>query len=197
MGKPIDLDFTGAPPAQGGTGSDRIPAGQYLLAVKETRTQATSSGNNMLVLVFRVLKGQEQNKQIVERFTLDGDSKFPLQRLHAMLLAFDLKVPAKFTLDFDRLIGKPILADVSDNEIPANGQYPARTVSQIRSFFSVAASAAKAPAAAPATPAPAPKAAAQAPAPAPAAEPEADDSGMSSELEVTASDVEALDSIFD
>lgn len=171
MARKMTFDFTDAPPAQGGQSSDHVMPGRHTLRLVDfSETQARSSGNKMIVTKFEVASGPDQGKQLIDRFVTTGESKFGLQRLHAFFLALNLPVTQKkVALDVDRLIGQLVVAQVVDEVVPANDNYPERLQSKINAYYLVEGATPPTPAAvaAPQEPAPAPApAVVEAPAPA-------------------------------
>lgn len=168
----IELDFSGAPPAQGG-GSDLIPAGRYVVKLADMRKQTSGTGTDMIVVVWDVASGEQMGKQVQDRFSLapnkDGGPGFGVRRFHACLVALGAPVAqGRVKFESDKLLGKACEAQVGDKTIPASGEYEARVVSEPRAYHplgSAKASATKAPAAAPAAPKAAPAAPKAPPAP--------------------------------
>ncbi len=196
----LELDFTGAPPQQGG-GSDRIPPGRYALKVTEISQATSGNGNPMIRVSVDVASGPEAGKQLRDQFMVGvgkEGSKFGLQRFHAFLIALGAPMAqGKVKFNTDSLVGKVFEGQVGDKEMPAQGEFDARIVSEVRAYHKLGSGAVAPKTAAPAAaPAAAPKAAAAAapkpkPAPAPVAvveeEPEAEAE------EVTLDDSEAAD----
>lgn len=170
MARTVVLDFSDAPPAQGGGGFDHVPPGRY--AVQLTRIseeRAKSSNRKMIVAQWEVVQGEQTGKSLSDRFVIEGDAKFGRQRLHACLLALMLPVQQKkIKIDLDTLGGRTCTALVIDEEIPASENYPSRMGSRIQAYFPIESPNGAAPKAT-APKAAAPKAAAPA---APASEPE-------------------------
>lgn len=205
-----EFDFTGAPPAQGSLGSDVIPAGRYRLQIEEIKDGTTKNGDKKMVSVKCVVaQGEMKGKVLRDNFVYTGDNNFGMRRLHAFFLACNLGVSERrVKVDFDKIPGRLVDADVKDDTIPANEQYDARPSSRIDAYYSTKV--AEAPAAA--TPAvngaqaavaqkAAPKAApVAAPAAVAVAEPEADvvdDSEVVDDASEPAVDIaEATDDLF-
>lgn len=164
----VTFDFTGAPPAQGGGGVDVVPPGKYMLRLVDFEDGLTSRKDKRMVKTkWEVASGDFEGKSLRDNFVLGGEGIFGMQRLHACLLALNVKVGERsITFESTRLIGQTCVAVVQDGVMPANGDYPERAISEIRSYHSLAevqaAQAAKAAAAsappvaiaAPAAPAP-------------------------------------------
>lgn len=209
----VELDFTGAPPAQGG-GTDRIPAGRYNLKVTAIKDGASSNQNRMFTVDLEVASGNEQGKQLRDNFVVApgaNGSKFGLQKFHAFLVALGAPLAqGKVKFDTDKLVGRVCEAQVGDAELRANGENEARTVSQPRGYYPLGttSAAAKAQAAPAAPPAAAPKAAAPkaaapvakkaaAPPPPVVVEEEAEEEETELELDDTATDIsDEVDDLF-
>lgn len=148
MARTIRLNFKGAPPSAGDR-SDVIPPGDYRLEVaKMAETKSKSSGKPMIVANFKVSVGEQKGKRLRENFMLPqskDDSLVGLQRLHACLLSLGVKVPAdrEFRLDFDSITARKCEAVVVNGQLPANGDYPARTISEITEYKIPTAASAK------------------------------------------------------
>jgi hypothetical protein len=170
----IEFDFTGAPPAQGKAGGDRIAPGTYLLEVATLDSAPAKSGRPMVTATLVVKNdGSYVGKKLVERFAFpkpdSDDSTFGLQRWHAFLVACGMKErKGKLSLDLDTLIGKGLVAEVDDEYQEASGNFAARTVSRPLAFYSKkspeADNVGQTTAVPAAAPTPAPAAAAEAPA---------------------------------
>lgn len=169
MPRVVDIDFTGAPPAQGGGGDDYVAPGTYPLRCLILEDGKSSAGKRMIIAKWEVATNDAMGgRKLTDRFVIDpGGSKFPLQRLHALLLAFNLPVSEKaIRIDFDGLTNKGVMGVIEDRIQPEGNGYPERTVSNISAYHPIQKAApAPAPAAAPVTPTPV----AAAPAPAPVA----------------------------
>lgn len=172
MSRVIEIDLTGAPPAQGGVTSDHIPEGRYRLRVEDITEGTSQGGKRMITAVFRTFgqpNDELNNKRLIDRFTFpskEDDSLFPIQRLHACLLALGLPVEAKKQkIDLDKQIGKTCDADVIDEEAPARGNFPPRVYSKPNAYFPIDAPAGAKTAAPAQAATPPPPAAAPAPAP--------------------------------
>jgi len=134
----IELDFSDAPPAQGGMGSDHVPPGTYKLTISSAEKALSSTKKSMVTMWFRVASGEFAGRKVVERFVIPAnadDSRFGLQRFHALLVALGLpeqKGRAKVSLA--ALVNKNVLADIDDEVQAATGRFPERVVSRILAF---------------------------------------------------------------
>lgn len=162
MPRKITLDFTGAPPKQGGGGRDYVPPGEYAATLQSLDAEKSKAGKPMLKATLAIGAGEFKGRQLVDYFIIDGEKKFPMQRLHAMFLAFNLPVQEKkLSVDLDLIVGKSCKIQVTDEIQAATDQYKEQTNSKIVAYHTLSAHAA------------APKAAAVEAAPEPVAAPEA------------------------
>lgn len=133
----VTFDFTGAPPEQGGFGSDHVPPGKYLLKIVEAIDKPSKTGKRMFTVNYETV-GPIAGKKLVDRFVLDQPGSFGFKRLHTMILALGTTVGERsISLDTDQLSGRQCIAQVSDEMQEANGDYPARIVSRIDLYFTV------------------------------------------------------------
>lgn len=136
-GRIVTIDFTGAPPAQGG-GTDRIPPGKYVLRLTKIDDGKSNTEKRMVTAALEVAQGPENGKRLRDQFVIGGDAKFGRQRLNAFFRALGLAVGEKIVkIDFDKLEGKLVLGDVRDDVIPANASYPERPISKVDAYFPV------------------------------------------------------------
>ena len=160
MSNVIEVDFEGAPPAQGGR-AVHIPRGQYafrIIGMGQSKTRGTPS-KQMITAQLAVNDGEQKGAHLEDRFVFPAtaeDTKYGIQRFNAFLQALGANVKGKMKIDLDALPGKLVLADVDDNVIPATDQYPEKTVSAPVAYYNIktlqADNAAPAKAAAPAAP---------------------------------------------
>lgn len=141
MANEMTFDFSGAPPAQGKAGGDRIAPGTYLLGVASLDKTPAKSGRPMVTATLAVQnEGLAIGKKLVERFAFpkpdSDDSVYGLQRWHAFLVACGMKErKGKLTLDLDTIVGKEIVAEVDDEVVPANDGYPETIRSRPLAFY--------------------------------------------------------------
>ena len=137
----LDLNFDDAPPATGGGGfGDHVPPGPYHLLISKVGVIDTSTGKKMVTI--EALNSDK--KRITDNFTIPragtDDSKFPLQRLHALMIACganDMTGKGTKPLDMAVLKGREFIGDVIDDIIPARDKYPEKTVSRLNSYYRV------------------------------------------------------------
>lgn len=177
----VEVDFEGAPPAQGG-GQDYVPPGKYLAEVQElTAGESKNSGKQMLTLTIRVRAPEEYaGKKLTDYFVIErgGKSLFGLQRFHAFMLALGVTInTTKVRFDTEKIVGRQFIVEVIDEKREATEQYPERTVSRAVAYYTTQGlnpvakdGASPAPAVQPAAPAPEPAPAATVAAPATVAE---------------------------
>lgn len=169
MARIAAFDFTDAPPAQGG-GDDYIPPGDYVFTVAKIEDGSSKAGKRMITVTLTVGAGDHKGSKLTDRFTFGnpGDSKFPIQRFHAFLLALGAKISnPKIQVDLDALERRSVRGTVKDETSVYQGEE--RTQSRIVAYYSMTALATAVPVAeaAPAE-APPPPPAQPAPTPAPA-----------------------------
>ena len=127
--------------------------------------KSKNGGKPMLKLTVELAaSGEHKGKRLVDYFVIDGATKFPMQRLHAMLLAAGFVVKtAKLAIDLDQVSGKAMRIETKDEVQQATEQYAERTNSRIVAYHTLKPTAA----------APVQEAASAAPTSAPEPEPEA------------------------
>lgn len=173
MPRVATFDFQDAPPAQGGGGDDYIPAGDYLAKTTKIEDGTTKDGGKrMMVARIQIVSGDYKGSNLTDRFAFGGpgDSKFPLQRWHAFLLALGAQIKGTTVkIDLDQLENRPLKITVRDEKSLYQGEE--RVQSRIVAYYSMSATTVAAQSSAPA--APAAEAAPPAPPPAPPAQPPA------------------------
>lgn len=135
----VELDFSGAPPAQGGGESDHIPEDLYDIRVDDIENGKSKNDKPMITVRFKVADGPFANKRLVERFTIPrpgtDDSLFGLQRFHALLIALGFSEQSKrVKVDLKKLVNRVCTAEVGDETQAATEQYPERTRSRPFAF---------------------------------------------------------------
>lgn len=167
MSRVVEFDFEGAPPAQGG-GDDYIPPGDYAGRVRKVEDGTTKNGGKrMITATLEVAAGDHKGSKLTDRFAFGnpGESKFPLQRWHAFLLACGAKINGtKVRLDLDALENRPIRFTVKDETSIYQGEE--QTKARIVAYYTFSQTTAEQ---GPQTQAVTPPAPTPAPAPAPAA----------------------------
>lgn len=134
----FELDFGGAPPAQGSR-EDRIPPGTYDLRLEKMEKAKSQGGKPMARVGLRVNSGDYAGKRLSELFVFpvnEGDSNFGLQRFHAFLIALGMKEQTKAArIDGAAFVGRVCVAEVDDEEMPATDNYPARIRSRPMAYY--------------------------------------------------------------
>lgn len=141
MPRLVTLDFSDAPPAQGGGGSDHIPAGLYAWRIRGVEFGNSRAGRPMFTVRLEVAAGPKQGSRNIDYFVVSGtDSNFGKARFHAFLLALGAKVPPSgaFPLDLDLLNDRMVAAQVRDEVQAATDQYPERLTSRVDAYYSIA-----------------------------------------------------------
>ena len=141
----VTLDFRKAPPAQAGGRQDYIKPGVHRFKVVKYDDTDSKSGKTMHTFTIQITRGEEKGKKLTEYFPMPKgarDSLFPLQKLHAFLIAAGAKntVGKQVKIDLSRLVGKELSGEVGDERqeasTGANGQtFPARTVSRVFDYI--------------------------------------------------------------
>lgn len=149
MATTIVVDFNDAPPEQGGRGSDKIPAGKYVIRVASFEDGVTGSGKKKVTGTYTVELGAQgatpeerqafKGKRLIETFTLESDQPgvvaFGKKKLHACWLALGMVIQAgQQAYDMAGLVGRVCVVEVRDATMPASGNYSERVVSEITSY---------------------------------------------------------------
>lgn len=104
--------------------------GRHRVKIKEINEQTSQGGDDMLVFVFEVIKGDDKGALIYENCVLTDKALWKLQQI---LQAIGIKCDGKVAIDLDKLIGKICEVDVFHEE------YEGRTRAKIGEFFKVKA----------------------------------------------------------
>lgn len=100
--------------------------GRHRVKIKEINEQVSQGGDDMLVFVFEVIKGDDKGALIYENCTLVDKALWKLQQI---LQAVGIKCDGKVALDLDKLIGKICEVDVFHET------YEGRTRAKIGEFY--------------------------------------------------------------
>lgn len=115
--------------------SARVPEGEYLVNVEDIEVTQTRKGDPMLVVYLKIIGGDSDGLNLVDRLTLTEKAMF---RAVGFLQGLGIKTPKKrIQVDPARIIGRKVRVEVSDGE-PYNGQVR----SEIRSYIRIAKAAA-------------------------------------------------------
>lgn len=102
--------------------------GRHRVKIVEINEQTSQGGDDMLVFVFEVIKGDSKGARVYENCVLTDKALWKLQQI---LQAIGIKCDGKVALDLDKLIGKVCEIDVFHEE------YEGRTRARIGEFFKV------------------------------------------------------------
>lgn len=100
------------------TTSARLPEGEYLVAVEDIEVGETRKGDAMWTVFLRVLGGEFDGSNLVDRLTQTPKALF---RTVGFLQGLGVKTPKKrLKLNLNRLVGKKVRVQVADGD-PYNG----------------------------------------------------------------------------
>lgn len=101
------LDFTGI------ESFIRCEEGQHVAKLSRLDDKQSQAGDDMLVGVFEVVKGESKGSRVYENFPLTQKA---LWKLKSFLEAVGIKAEGKVNLDLDKLVGKQCIIEVSHEE---------------------------------------------------------------------------------
>lgn len=111
----------------------RVPEGNYLVQIEDIESDKSKAGNAMLVVSMRIIGGEQDGANLIDRLTLSDKAMF---RVVAFLNGLGIKTPRKkIRIDPQRILGKKVRVDVADGE-PFNGTVR----SEIKAYIRVASS---------------------------------------------------------
>ncbi len=114
----------------------RIAPGRYRVIVDDAETETARSGNEMILLFFRVLDGEFANSTVVDRLVLTPNSLF---RVVGFMQALGLPTPRKrLKVNLAQFKGRVLEVDVEDGD-PYNGRVKSEVRGYMRSTTSPAA----------------------------------------------------------
>lgn len=122
MARKKKLDFTNV------ESFAKAAEGRHRVKIVEINEQTSQGGDDMLVFVFEVIKGDSKGARVYENCVLTDKALWKLQQI---LQAIGIKCDGKVALDLDKLIGKICEVDVFHEE------YEGRTRARIGEFFKV------------------------------------------------------------
>lgn len=122
MARKKKLDFTNV------ESFSKAAEGRHRVKIVEINEQTSQGGDDMLVFVFEVIKGDSKGARVYENCVLTDKALWKLQQI---LQAIGIKCDGKVALDLDKLIGKICEVDVFHEE------YEGRTRARIGEFFKV------------------------------------------------------------
>lgn len=120
MARKKKLDFTNV------ESFAKAAEGRHRVKIVEIDEQTSQGGDDMLVFVFEVTKGESKGARVYENCVLTDKALWKLQQI---LQAIGIKCDGKVALDLDKLIGKVCEIDVFHEE------YEGRTRARIGEFF--------------------------------------------------------------
>lgn len=120
MARKKKLDFTNV------ESFAKAAEGRHRVKIVEINEQTSQGGDDMLVFVFEVIKGDSKGARVYENCVLTDKALWKLQQI---LQAIGIKCDGKVALDLDKLIGKICEVDVFHEE------YEGRTRARIGEFF--------------------------------------------------------------
>lgn len=126
MSRKMKLDFTGVESFQ------RASEGEHLCKIATADEKQSQSGNDMIVVAFEVIKGEDKTARVFENYPLIDTA---LWKLKGLLQAIGMKADGKVQLDLDRLIGKTCIVNVKHEE------YEGKTRARVESVRKVTAQA--------------------------------------------------------
>lgn len=103
----MKLDFTGVESFQ------RAAEGEHLCKIAQVDEKTSQGGNEMIVVVFEVIKGESKSARVYENYPLMDTA---LWKLKGLLQAIGMKADGKVQLDLDKLVGKTCIVGVKHEE---------------------------------------------------------------------------------
>ena len=107
MSRKMKLDFTGVESFQ------RAAEGEHLCKIAQVDEKTSQGGNEMIVVVFEVIKGESKSARVYENYPLMDTA---LWKLKGLLQAIGMKADGKVQLDLDKLVGKTCIVGVKHEE---------------------------------------------------------------------------------
>ena len=81
----------------------RCAEGNHIAKIVEVQENTTQAGDDMLTMVFEVIKGDSKGARVYDNFVLTDKALWKLKQL---LQALGIKCDGKIVLDLDKLIGR-------------------------------------------------------------------------------------------
>jgi hypothetical protein len=143
VAKKIVLDFSKAAPVSKSSKFDRVPEGPYLVKIGvelgETKGDVPKPA---VYATLTIAKGPVKGRRVGDIFMIPQtkrDKLFGLQRLHGLMVAAGIKeqhgqVDAGAVVK--KLDGREVIAVIRDGEMPAQGDFEARTISRPDEYLS-------------------------------------------------------------
>ncbi len=99
----------------------RCSEGQHTAKIVEVQENTTQAGDDMLTMVFEVIKGDSKGAKVFDNFVLTDKALWKLKQL---LQVVGVKCDGKIALDLDKLVGK--VCDIAVYHEEYNGKLKAR-----------------------------------------------------------------------
>lgn len=99
----------------------RCAEGIHTAKIVEVQENTTQAGDDMLTMVFEVIKGDSKGAQVYDNFVLTDKALWKLKQL---LQVVGVKCDGKIVLDLDKLVGK--VCDIAVYHEEYNGKLKAR-----------------------------------------------------------------------
>ena len=99
----------------------RCSEGQHMAKIVEVQENTTPAGDDMLTMVFEVIKGDSKGAKVFDNFVLTDKALWKLKQL---LQVVGVKCDGKIALDLDKLVGK--VCDIAVYHEEYNGKMKAR-----------------------------------------------------------------------
>lgn len=99
----------------------RCAEGQHTAKIVEVQENTTQAGDDMLTMVFEVIKGDSKGAKVFDNFVLTDKALWKLKQL---LQVLGVKCDGKIALDLDKLVGK--ICDITVYHEEYNGKLKAR-----------------------------------------------------------------------
>lgn len=99
----------------------RCAEGQHTAKIVEVQENTTQAGDDMLTMVFEVIKGDSKGAKVFDNFVLTDKALWKLKQL---LQVVGIKCDGRIALDLDKLVGK--VCDIAVYHEEYNGKMKAR-----------------------------------------------------------------------
>ena len=115
MARRMKLDFSGVETYT------KCAEGQHTAKIVEVQENTTQAGDDMLTMVFEVIRGDSKGAKVFDNFVLTDKALWKLKQL---LQVVGVKCDGKIALDLDKLVGK--VCDIAVYHEEYNGKTKAR-----------------------------------------------------------------------
>ena len=115
MARKKKLDFSGV------ESYTKCAEGQHTAKIVEVQENTTQAGDDMLTMVFEVIKGDSKGAKVFDNFVLTDKALWKLKQL---LQVVGIKCDGKIALDLDKLVGK--VCDIAVFHEEYNGKLKAK-----------------------------------------------------------------------